>query len=432
MSPKNIISSYHLKRTKNTEEYIKHLTQLRKTTFEVTITKWIYKAGLWLGPRGGSINWFAKICVLCFFITNVAQFIALIKDRHDLEKLFGCFSILSFCVMGFMKFLSLHTRRDCWRFLHAKAFSLEDGQLNEDDVTVNYESDDDDINSLYPHISLYTKRLLSTTDLLSKMYAFTLVVYILSPFVEYAIFRIRGEVDVFKVHVLPIWSPLDNVSVFGYLFTLVVEITASVYCVAIHIAFDSFSTGTMIFVCGQFSLLREYSTRIGGSGNRFDLDIKRDARAHYRLQKCHFIHVTLLSMVNKLNDLIRNIIGIYFFVATLTLCCVAVQLQSTELSATQLISLLQYMCATLTQLLLYCHYGDAVQNESAVVVGDGPYYSAWWCLSSKIRREIAILCHEMSRNCRLFAGPFNVLNLQSFIQIIKTAYSYYTVLRQTS
>lgn len=29
----------------------------------------------------------------------------------------------------------------------------------------------------------------------------------------------------------------------------------------------------------------------------------------------------------------------------------------------QLVSLLQYMCATLTQLYIYCSYGDVVYNE---------------------------------------------------------------------
>ncbi|XP_022123189.2 odorant receptor Or1 [Pieris rapae] len=413
------------------EDYIRYLTQNRRTTMEVSIKNWVKKTGLWFGPLGDSTNWFAKICIICFFITNAAQFVSLIISRNDPEHLFRCFSVLSFCGMGFIKLTSLQLRRQSWRYLYNKTYILENEQLNNDDTTVNYESDDEENRTFPQHILLYTKQFVTTSSWLAKMYSFTAVVYILSPFIEYAIYSANGDVT-FRVHVLPIWSPLDNVSIIGYVFTLIVEIIASIYCVAIHITFDTFATGTMIIICGQFTSLREYSKYVCGSGKQCDLNLKRDARAHYRIKKCHFIHVTLLSMVNKLNELIRDIIGIYFFVATLTLCSVAVQLQSTELSATQLISLLQYMCATLTQLLLYCHYGHAVQTESAVFIGDGPFTSSWWSVSGKVRREIAILCTGMSHSCRLFAGPFNVLDLHSFIQIVKTAYSYYTVLRQTS
>ncbi|XP_047509224.1 odorant receptor Or1-like [Pieris napi] len=399
---------------------------------EVTIKHLVKKMGLWFGPLRDSTNLFAKICIICFFITNVAQFVSLIRSRNDPEHLFACFSVLSFCGMGFIKLTSLQLRRKSWRFLYKNTYNIENEQLNNDDKTVNYESEDEENRTFSPHILLYTKQFATTSSWLTKMYSFTAVVYILSPFIGYAMYNANGNVDDFRVHILPIWSPLDKLSIIGYVFTLIVELIASIYCVAIHITFDTIATGTMIIICGQFSSLHEYSQQICGSGKRSDLNVKRDARAHYRIKKCNFIHVTLLSMVNKLNELIRNIIGIYFFLATLTLCSVAVQLQSTKLSATQLISLLQYMCATLIQLLLYCHYGHAVQTKSAVFIGDGPFTSSWWSVSGKVRREIAILCTGMSHSCRLFAGPFNVLNLHSFIQIIKTAYSYYTVLRRTS
>ncbi|XP_045495240.1 uncharacterized protein LOC123693995 isoform X1 [Colias croceus] len=398
---------------------------------EITIIKWIQKIGLWLGPTGNEIHWLTKICISCFFLANVAQMIALFLAKNDPEKLFGCFSVLSFCGMGFIKLYSMQFKRDDWNFLLKQAFILENDELNNDDTTgVDYDTDDEDNDKFSGHILVYSRKFLSTKSLLSQMYSFTGIVYISTPFIEYGIYKIKGEV-VDWLHVLPVWSPLD-VSAFGYAATIIAEIIASVYCVSVHIVFDSFATGTMIFVCGQFSLLHAYSQRIGGSGKQFNLCQERDARAHYRIKKCHFIHVTLLRMVKQLDEIIRNIVGIYFFVATLTLCCVCIQLQSKDLSATQLISLLQYMCATLTQLFLYCHYGDAVQNESVVTLGEGPFASAWWSLGIKIRSEVGILCIRMSRCCKLFAGPFNVLNLESFIQIVRTAYSYYAVLRQTS
>ncbi|CAH4037799.1 unnamed protein product [Pieris brassicae] len=264
---------------------------------EVTIKHWVKRTGLWFGPLGDSTNWFAKICIICFFMTNAAQFVSLIINRNDPAHLFRCFSVLSFCGMGFIKLTSLQLSRKSWRFLYNKMYIMENEQLNNDDTTVNYESEDEENRTFSPHILLYTKQFVTTSSWLAKMYSFTAVVYILSPFIEYAIYSANGVVDGFRVHVLPIWSPLDNVSIIGYVFTLIIEIIASIYCVAIHITFDTFATGTMIIICGQFSSLREYSKQICGSGKRCDLNLKRDARAHYRIKKCNFIHVTLLRVL---------------------------------------------------------------------------------------------------------------------------------------
>ncbi|CAD0199772.1 unnamed protein product [Chrysodeixis includens] len=94
----------------------------------------------------------------------------------------------------------------------------------------------------------------------------------------------------------------------------------------------------------------------------------------------------------------------------------------------QLVSLIQYMCATLTQLFVFCRYGDAVMNESSLGMGQGPYAAATWCLSPRIRRDLAILGAGMMRPRQLRAGPFSYLDLPLFIQVLRTAYSYYAVL----
>ncbi|CAG4971625.1 unnamed protein product [Parnassius apollo] len=77
-----------------------------------------------------------------------------------------------------------------------------------------------------------------------------------------------------------------------------------------------------------------------------------------------------------------------------------------------------------------CHNKSCVQ--SAVGMGRSPQGSAWWCLSPRVRKELLLLGIGMSRSYELYAGPFFSLNLPSFIQIVRTAYSFYAVLRQKS
>ncbi|XP_026494206.1 putative odorant receptor 92a [Vanessa tameamea] len=403
--------------------------QCKGVNFKKIVEGRIRDAGLWHDRDAYGIHPIAKISIVCFLSTNLTQIVALLLAKDDPKALFAGISILSFCMMGFLKLWSLLSNEKRWRSIINQALSLENEQLN-NYSPCDYESDDEEKHSFTKHIDSYTRDIFLISCNLTRIYSFTAVVYIVSPFLEYAIYMKTGQDISSMPHILPEWSPLDSYTV-GYIVTILVEVVAALYCVKVHIAFDLTAVGLMIFIRGQFSCLHKYSELIGGQGKSSNLEEKRDKRAYYRIIKCHSINVLLINTVHELEILLRNILGIYFFVATLTLCSVAVQLNEDQVSTTQLISLLQYMGATLTQLFLFCHYGDAVLNEISVIQGQGPFCSARWCLSPKVHQEIAILGAGMSRPYRLRAGPFNSLDLPSFIQIIRTAYSYYAFLRQT-
>lgn len=254
----------------------------------------IKNAGIHYGVDTFHIQNAAKLCILCFVLTNVTQVIQLFMAKEDPKKLFSCFSVLSFCLMGFLKLWSLISSQERWRFLIAQAASMECDQLTYKQKMPDYESDDEDENPFATHITIYTKKFITISTYLSRIYSFTAVVFIASPFIEYAIYVGQGKNAVEPAHILPGWAPLGTTP-FGYVVTIVAEGVAAVYCVMVHVAFDLNAVGLMIFIQGQFSLLHTYSERIAGKGNKFNLTKKRDDRAHFRIKKCHQIHVLLLK-----------------------------------------------------------------------------------------------------------------------------------------
>ncbi|CAK1601131.1 unnamed protein product [Parnassius mnemosyne] len=408
------------------------LTNCRNNNLVFLVWHSLRKTGLVMSLDNGGVHWMANVAMASFLVTTVMQIIDLFLSINDPDRLFECFSILSFCGLGVIKLLSLRYDGDQWRNLLKEASKLEKEELNNENLSpLDYESDNEDEYSVSKYyVERYTKAFNATFKLLTRIYLFTEFVYITSPFIEYALFKYKNPEIVYYPHILPLWTPLDDV-VFGYILTILLELISAAYCVSVHVAFDLSAVGLMMFIRGQFCLLHAKSERIGGKGKKYNLSKTRDLRAHLRIKNCHRLHIVLVSLVKQLNKLTKNILGIYFYLATITLCLVAVQLQS-DLSTTQLMSLLQYMMATLTQLFLFCNYGDAVLNESTVGMGMSPQGSAWWCLSPRVRKELLLLGIGMSRRYELYAGPFFSLSLPSFIQIVRTAYSFYAVLRQKS
>nr|ARO76434.1 odorant receptor 29 [Conogethes punctiferalis] len=392
------------------------------------ITQTINNTGITFEDDRIKWHWIASVSVICFVIADVAMIIALFSV-DDEERFFECFSVLCFCFVGFLKFLSLNCNHKQWSSILSNITALEKEQISYEPASVEYESDDENETFNFPqYINSYTAQFQAVSTFLFRMYITTLIIFAVSPFVEYAFLRILGE-HVEWLRILPGWEPFANKSFVGHVINIIIEIIGSCYCVILHVAFDLTSIGVMIFICGQFSLLRVYSENIGGKGRHWQLSKRRDERAHQRIIRCHKIHGLLMNTSNELSKLLTNVLGVYIFLATLTLCSVAVQLNS-ELSSMQLVSLVQYTCATLTQLYLYCRYGDNVLHESSIGMGQGPFGAAHWCLSPRTRRELALLGAGMMLPRYIRAGPFTRLDLPSLINVVRTAYSYYAVIRQ--
>nr|QNS36223.1 olfactory receptor 27 [Mythimna separata] len=398
------------------------------------ITRLIHNTGLssYISHTNHKVHWVANFSTFCFLITVFFQVIAMFMAKDDPERLFECFSVLAFCGMGVIKLHSLRRSHRSWRKLLHHISMLENMQLSKDPISyAEYQSDSEECDSFSDSINIYTNKFRNTATILTRVYSFTAIVFMVSPFVEYYLCKLRGMECLGYPHILPNWPLLDELSIFGYILTVLGEFISAVYCVCVHVAFDMTAIGVMIFVCGQFSLLRDYSSRIGGKGKRCNISKRRDERAHFRIVRCHQTNILLVNSISELDKLLSNIIGVYFLLATLTLCSVAVGLQADDMSIMQFVNLIQYMCGTLTQLFLFCRYGDAVLNESSMGMGQGPFAAAFWCLSPRVRRDLMMLSAGMISPRHLRAGPFNFLDLPSFIQVVRAAYSYYAVLAKT-
>ncbi|XP_073948863.1 uncharacterized protein isoform X2 [Choristoneura fumiferana] len=315
-----------------------------------TIQRLIWNTGIWSNQSMG-LHWLAKLAIVCFISTNFTQIAAMIIERNDPERVFECFSVLSFCGMGVLKLFNLYLNKERWLFIFSQITFLETKQLKDArDIHCNEYDSDNEEEYVSPYIQRYTRKHAYTSSLLVTLYSVTAVIFIVTPFVEYAL---QHGSDTYP-HILPGWAPLDAGGFGGYFVSVLLEVIGSIYCVFVHVAFDCTAVGIMIFICGQFVMLRQSTGNIGGKGRDPRISTTRNIQARLRIKKTHGSHIILCNVIDELATSLRTILGVYFLVATLTVCAVAVRLNTRTLSLMQLVSLLQYMCGTLTQLFLFC------------------------------------------------------------------------------
>ncbi|XP_063621030.1 odorant receptor 49b-like isoform X4 [Cydia splendana] len=118
----------------------------------------------------------------------------------------------------------------------------------------------------------------------------------------------------------------------------------------------------------------------------------------------------------------------YVVMCSLMICASAFQLTSAT-SIMQKLLMAEYLIFGIAQLFMFCwHSNDVIDKNEAVMMG--PYESEWWAANLKQRNNVLILQGQLQIVHIYTAGPFTNLTLATFINILKGAYSYYTLFRK--
>ncbi|VEN63784.1 unnamed protein product [Callosobruchus maculatus] len=82
-------------------------------------------------------------------------------------------------------------------------------------------------------------------------------------------------------------------------------------------------------------------------------------------------------------------------------------------------------------MFMICHAGQKIRDES-LSVADSIYFSDWYRGTIQQRKDIAFMMFRSQKPIFFDALPFGTLNYPLFVMIIKTSYSYLTLLNQST
>ncbi|EFN89559.1 odorant receptor 13a [Harpegnathos saltator] len=183
---------------------------------------------------------------------------------------------------------------------------------------------------------------------------------------------------------------------------------------------DALFLNITLHVCGQVKILK-------ADFNNFDT---AGPRAHERFVALIDRHNYLLTMASKLAEAISIVILIQFFISSILLCIIELQLifalKTNNFGgvAKDIVILTSFM----TQLSSYSFVGDYLKSQIEEV-GLSIYQSTWYNLPPSVMKNIVFIMMWDQSPVKLQAGNFIVVNLSTYMNIIKTSMSYLSVLR---
>ncbi|KAF3054282.1 Odorant receptor 085 [Nylanderia fulva] len=211
-----------------------------------------------------------------------------------------------------------------------------------------------------------------------------------------------------------------HISMSTYLMIFVLEyIYLMIMCTSNH-GSDSLFLHITLHVCGQLQILRT-------SFINFDVT---SPDVYKRFNALILRHDHLIKMARKLAEIVSFVLVVQLFISSMLICIVGFQF--IVAMATSDFSMMSksfmVLSAFLAQLTVYSIVGDYLKTQMEEVA-QSVYQCAWYNLPTKVARNIVFIMMWNQLPIKLQAGNFIVVDLGTYMSILKTSASYLSVLR---
>ncbi|XP_025075470.1 odorant receptor 13a-like [Pogonomyrmex barbatus] len=211
-----------------------------------------------------------------------------------------------------------------------------------------------------------------------------------------------------------------NTSMNMYRIFCLIETIALILASTTNHGNDALFLNITLHVCGQIKILKNnflnFDTKSPEIYDRFTVLIKR--------------HNYLIKLTRELAEIISFVLLVELFIISILLCIMGLQL-ILALKVNNIIMIgksLTVLITFLIQLTLYGIIGNYLKSQMEEI-GLAVYQSAWYNFPAKLTRHLVFIIMRSDSPVTLQAGNFIVVNLATYMSILKASLSYLSVLR---
>nr|XP_003700925.1 PREDICTED: odorant receptor 4-like [Megachile rotundata] len=193
---------------------------------------------------------------------------------------------------------------------------------------------------------------------------------------------------------------------------------------------------------GAFSLAIVFATHAYGQLNVLIAWIRelvnkwRDCDRNIYLKEIGVVvenHLRALSFISYIEDMMTEICFLELFKCTFNICMlgyyVLTQWANRDYQSMTIYAVI--LCSMAFNIFIVCYIGEKL-SEQCKKVGDSVYMTNWYYLPDKHILDLLLIISRSSTVIRMTAGKFVTMSLYTFASVVKTAFAYLNVLRQTT
>nr|AYN64397.1 odorant receptor OR7 [Rhyacophila nubila] len=150
-------------------------------------------------------------------------------------------------------------------------------------------------------------------------------------------------------------------------------------------------------------------------------------KMHERLGLIIMRHQHILELSEQLAEWTSPALQAQVFASNFMICLTGFEVALTLGDWAVCSKFVMQMNSSLLQLLLWCFYGENVQTNS-LKISDAVSEIPWYRVDGNFAKTIGLILARSQRPVIMKAGILYELNLETFLSVLSSAYSYFTVL----
>ncbi|XP_070156630.1 odorant receptor 94a-like isoform X2 [Polyergus mexicanus] len=209
------------------------------------------------------------------------------------------------------------------------------------------------------------------------------------------------------------WMPYEYSSSIMFCiiyFRQLISLTAG--CI-VNVACDCLICGLLLHIYCQIEIL--------------ECRLKKCLRRRGNLAECIHQHHRIYKFAYMINEKFRVIIAVQFTTSMLVVCSNLYQMAKITLGAEYIPLMLYTFCVSL-QILIYCWYGNEVRLKS-ILLSNEIFGMDWTNVDKKIKENLIMIMNRSLRPIEFSSIHIVTVNLDSFVKLLKTSYSVFSILQ---
>ncbi|KAL4707277.1 hypothetical protein ACJJTC_019815 [Scirpophaga incertulas] len=231
---------------------------------------------------------------------------------------------------------------------------------------------------------------------------------------------------------LEIWLPFKVNSnpqfyisvVYKWIITSWVAFCNTTIDIFISFSFEQCKTQVSILRADMATLVQESKMEALKDSSNFNNILNR------RFCKIIIHHKEIVNTVNKIQDTFSGALFYQFLVSSWILCTSVYRIVNVNPASVEFVSMITYTLCILTELLLFCFYGNEITLES-IKLTDAAYSMDWLEMPVPLRRSLIIFMERIKQPIEPMAGSLVPLSNSTYVSILRSSYSFYAFLKSS-
>ncbi|KAM7348847.1 odorant receptor 2a-like isoform 2-T2 [Cochliomyia hominivorax] len=224
----------------------------------------------------------------------------------------------------------------------------------------------------------------------------------------------------------PAWFPWDwKASKRNFLYAHSYQVYGLILQATQNLGNDTFPPTYLIILTAHIKALAARIKDLGANNKTSDENLYK------KLTDCINDHNTIYELAHNVQDNISTTCFAQFVASGLAQCTLGVYMFYVDLDPSKILNITIYFSAITFEIFILCYFGD-LYYQANLHLTEAVYACNWMDRDEKFKQAFLILLQRSQKESCIMAGNIIPVRMPTFVKVMKTAYSVFTVLNKVN